>query len=84
MQYVTFTFSADAPPDAQEKALCEVRTWNGVLRADRVKPDSSRPEIRLMGYVHLEDGVDPAAFVKALRAHTNVETASVPAKRFAT
>jgi len=76
-----FSFRPEVPETRQDTLLEQVRTWNGVVSADRLFAAGPTPEIRRMCYVYVVDWADASVLVNNLEGMPEIANAFVPPAR---
>ena len=81
MTSVFFTFREDAKEEHRDQVLQRVRDMPGVSKADRLKPDATKPALRRLAYAQIDDKAVVKQVIDAIRKTKGVESAELPAER---
>lgn len=81
MRTLIFNFRADVEREKQDHILEKISSWNGVIKATRLKSDAKDPRLSRMSQVYLENSADADGIVKKLSETPEIEQASFPAER---
>lgn len=83
MRTIVFNFSPDVSSETQHEILQKIEELPGVLKAVPLKPETKVREIQRMCYAHLADEANRDLILKKLRETPEIESAEVPAERYA-
>jgi hypothetical protein len=81
LKNVVFTFREGTQEEQRDKVLQRIRALPGVSKADRLKPDATKPVLRRLGYASVADAASADQLVDALRKTKEIESAELPAER---
>jgi len=78
---VIFNFRTHVGKEKQDHILKKISSWDGVVKATRLKPETSDPDVSRMSQVYIHSHADAESIVKKLSETPEIEQASVPANR---
>jgi hypothetical protein len=81
MHSIVFNFQPQISLAEQDVLLAQINSWDGIIKAARLKPESKNPVLIGMCYAYVDDSVELEVIVKRLSALPEIESASIPAKR---
>ncbi len=81
MKSVMFSFHPDVPVNRQKAILDEIGSWQQVVKAAWLNPDTRQADILRMAYAYVDSQMDVQEVVERLSKLSEIESASLPTRR---